>query len=162
QLAALLRLLAESADAPSSITDPSRAVDVHVADSLSGLDPLRSHGPLETIADLGSGAGFPGLPIAVALPEVSVDLIEATGRKCSLLDRAITATGVRNARVVCERAETWGAAGGRAGYSAVTVRAVGRLATVIEYAAPLLRDRGLLVAWRGRRDRAEEAAGDQA
>jgi 16S rRNA (guanine527-N7)-methyltransferase len=161
QLAALLRFLDDSPDAPSSITDPAQAVDVHVADSLVGLEPLRAHPSLETIADLGSGAGFPGLPVAVALPDVRVDLVEATGRKCGFLERAIAAAQAENVRVVCERAEIWGTGAGRTAYSAVTVRAVGALPTVIEYAAPLLDDSGLLVAWRGDRDRADEEAGDE-
>jgi 16S rRNA (guanine527-N7)-methyltransferase len=87
--------------------------------------------------------------------------VEATGRKCEFIESAIAAAGIANARVVCRRSEEWAAtappAGGRESYDAVTARAVGRLATLAELAAPLLTDGGVLVAWKGRRDEAEEA-----
>ncbi len=140
--------------------DPEQAWRVHVADSLTGLEveELRA---ARRIADLGAGAGFPGLPIAVALPEGRVDLIESTGRKCEFIRLAIERAGVANARVVCERSESWAAApppaGGREGYDAVAVRAVGRLSTLAELASPLLVEGGALVAWKGRRNEEEEA-----
>ena len=66
--------------------------------------------------------------------------------------------GLDRVRVVCERAEDWAReGGGREAYDAVTARAVGRLSTLAELASPLLRDGGVLVAWKGRRDEAEEA-----
>ena len=79
---------------------------VHVADSLAGL----AFGELvgaRTICDLGAGAGFPGLVLAAALPDARVDLLESIGRKCQFMERAIAETGLTNARVVCDRAETW-------------------------------------------------------
>lgn len=158
RLAALLRLLAEDPDAPTSVTEPARAVDVHIADSLSGLPLLRARSSLDAIVDIGSGAGFPGLPIALALP-IRVDLLEATGRKCAFIERAIDALALERAGVVCCRAEEWGAGEGRERYDAALVRAVGSLPTLLEYGAPLLREGGLLIAWKGRRDRAEEEAG---
>jgi 16S rRNA (guanine527-N7)-methyltransferase len=95
------------------------------------------------------------------LPGARVDLIESTGRKCEFMRRALDASGIPNARVVCERAETRAASpapdGGREAYDVVTARAVGRLATLAELASPLLRVGGLLVAWKGRRDPHEEA-----
>lgn len=160
----IVELVASEARAPSSVRDPREAWRVHVADSLSGLevDGLRE---ARSIADVGAGAGFPGLPLAVVLPEAHVDLIEATGRKCQFIDRAIAAARLENARVVCGRAEEWAAAeppdGGRGGYDAVTARAVGRLATLAELASPLLVDDGVLVAWKGRRDPEEEAEMDR-
>jgi 16S rRNA (guanine527-N7)-methyltransferase len=158
RLADLLRLLAEDPDAPTSVTEPARAVDVHIADSLSGLPLLRDRPSPDSIVDIGSGAGFPGLPIAVALP-IRVDLLEATGRKCAFIERAIDTLALDNAAVVCRRAEEWGAGEGRGRYGAALVRAVGSLPTLLEYGAPLLREGGLLIAWKGRRNRAEEKAG---
>jgi 16S rRNA (guanine527-N7)-methyltransferase len=162
RLAALLALLDRAPDAPTAVTDPCRALDVHLADSLSGLDALRRRSSLGLVVDVGSGAGFPGLPIAVALPRVQVDLLEATQRKCVFLARAIEELEAANARVVCQRAEEWGSAAGRDTYDAALARAVGSLPILVEYAAPLLREGGMLVAWKGRRDPAAERAGAEA
>jgi 16S rRNA (guanine527-N7)-methyltransferase len=156
----VVELLAADPTAPSSVREPADAWRVHVADSLSGLVvPELSVAP--RIADVGAGAGFPGLVLAAALPEARIDLIESLGRKCEFMHRALATSGIANAQVVCERAETWAGGGepdgGREAYDAVTARAVGRLATLAELASPLLRSGGLLVAWKGRRDPAEEA-----
>jgi 16S rRNA (guanine527-N7)-methyltransferase len=142
------------------VRDPDAAWRVHVADSLSGLE-VEGLRTAKSIVDVGAGAGFPGLPLAVALPHATLDLVEANRRKCEFIERAIGAGGVANARVVCRRSEEWAAAdppaGGRESYDAVTARAVGRLATLAELASPLLVDGAVLVAWKGKRDEAEEA-----
>ena len=137
-----------------------------MADSLSGLDidGLRA---ARRIADVGAGAGFPGLALAIALPRARVDLIESVGRKGALIGRLTQAAHVDNARAVVTRAEEWaasppGVGGGREAYAAVTARAVAPLATLAEYAAPLLEHGGVLVAWKGARDAAEEEAGGAA
>lgn len=153
-LDALIELLGEPG-APVSTSSSERAADVHVADSLSVLDfeQLRE---ADRIADLGSGAGLPGLVLAAALPGARVDLIESVGRRCEFACRAIEHTGTKNAAVVCERSESWARGEGRERYDAVTARALGRLATVAELASPLLRDGGVLLAWKGRRVPEEE------
>jgi 16S rRNA (guanine527-N7)-methyltransferase len=155
-LAAVLDLMRAERRAPSSITEPERAWRVHVADSLTGLD-FPDLAAARRIADVGAGAGFPGLALAVALPDSEIDLIESLGRRCEFMRRALEAAGVANARVVCERSEIVASGAGREAYDAVTARAVGRLSTVAELASPLLRDGGVLVAWKGRRDPGEEA-----
>ena len=158
RLTPVLELLAADPASLSSVRDPERAWKVHVEDSLSGLELV---GSPERIADLGAGAGFPGLVLAAALPTTSVDLIESVGRKAEFIERAIAAAGFDNARALARRSEEWAAAadpdGGREAYDVVTARAVGRLATLAELASPLLRDGGALVAWKGRRDADEEA-----
>jgi 16S rRNA (guanine527-N7)-methyltransferase len=156
RLAALVELLAADEAAPSSVRDPAEAWRVHVADSLSGLE-LDELAEAERIADLGAGAGFPGLVLAIALPGARVDLIESSTRKCAFLNAAIDRLGLATPAVVCERAERWAARQGREAYDAVTARAVGRLATLAELASPLLREGGTLIAWKGRRDPDEEA-----
>ena len=159
-LRTILDLLAEDRGAPSAVRDAEQAWKVHVADSLSGLsvEGLRS---ARRIADVGAGAGFPGLVLAVARPDGQVDLLESIRRKCEFMDRAIERAGIRNARVVCGRSEAWASTtppvGGRDSYDAVTARAVGRLSTLAELASPLLVRGGVLVAWKGRRDPDEEA-----
>ena len=152
----VLAVLAEEPASVSSVTDPRLAWDVHVADSLSGLE-LAELREAARIADLGAGGGFPGLALAAALPDAEVDLIESVGRKCDFLRRAIAAADIATATVVCRRSEDWAAEGGREAYDAVTARAVGGLTTLAELAAPLLRSGGVLVAWKGSRDREEEA-----
>jgi 16S rRNA (guanine527-N7)-methyltransferase len=129
---------------------------VHIADSLIGLElePLRSAG---RVADLGSGAGLPGLVLAASRPEARFDLIESVSRKCDFLREAIRRMGLENAAVVCQRSEDWARGEGRESYDAVTARAVGRLAALAELASPLLRDGGFLVAWRGARSVQQEA-----
>jgi 16S rRNA (guanine527-N7)-methyltransferase len=151
-----LELLATERASVSSVTVPDRAWGVHVADSLTGLEfeQLRE---ASRIADIGSGAGFPGLVLAVALPDARVDLIESVGRKCDFIQRAIKAAGIGNARVFNVRSEDLAAGEGREAYAAVTARAVGRLSTLAELASPLLEDGGVLVAWKGKRDPEEEA-----
>jgi 16S rRNA (guanine527-N7)-methyltransferase len=155
RLEELLVYLANDPLAPTSVKDPMRAVDVHVADSLSGLqvEGLRE---LSHLVDIGSGAGFPGLVLALAMPAASFDLVEATRRKCAFLERVISRVRIENARVICLRIEEWGSGEGAGAYSGAVVRAVGSLATLLEYAAPLLLPAGKLVAWKGRRDPEEE------
>ena len=154
-IAQVLELLEEERASVSSVTEPDRAWRVHVADSLTGLEveELRT---AKRIADIGSGAGFPGLVLAVALPEAHVDLIESVGRKCDFIQRAIEAAEIPNATVLNARSEELAARETRETYGVVTARAVGRLSTLAELAAPLLRENGVLVAWKGKRDIDEE------
>jgi 16S rRNA (guanine527-N7)-methyltransferase len=155
-LETVLDLLAQERASVSSVTDPERAWRVHVEDSLTGLDVAELK-KARRIADIGSGAGFPGLVLAVALPAAQVDLIESVGRKCEFMRRAIEAAGIANATVVNARSEEIAAGERRESYDVVTTRAVGRLSTLGELASPLLRDGGVLVAWKGKRDVDEES-----
>ena len=155
-LARLLALIAADPGAPTAIRDPVAAADAHVADALVGLD-LELVRCARRIADLGSGAGFPGLVLAAALPHAQVALVEANRRKCAFLERAVAEMQLANVTVIPERAESW--AHGRVGHDLVTARALAPLAVLVEYAAPLLAAGGALVAWKGRRDPAAEADG---
>lgn len=159
QIDALLALLEGDEHAPTGIRDREEASQRHVADSLAALvvTPLRH---ARRIADLGSGAGFPGLAIAVALPGAEVALVESQRRKCEFLARACEAANLANARVVCARAEDWPE--GRLANDALLARALAAQPVVLEYAAPLLRVGGILIDWRGVRDAGEEAAGERA
>jgi 16S rRNA (guanine527-N7)-methyltransferase len=155
QLAAILAELAADERAPSTVRDPRAALDVHLADSLVGLE-LEAVRTAASLADLGAGAGFPGLALAVALPHCSVALVESQARKCTFIERMIGAAAVENARVVCARAEEW--MEGSGANDVVVARALAAQPVVLEYAAPLLRLGGTLVDWRGRRDGEEEAS----
>lgn len=153
-LETVLALLAEERASVSSVVD-ERAWKVHVEDSLTGLDvpELRS---ARLIADVGAGAGFPGLVLAVALPDAQIDLIESVGRKTAFIARAAEVAGIPNASAVNARAEDVARGEARETYDVVTSRAVGRLSTLAELASPLLNEGGVLIAWKGKRDEEEE------
>jgi 16S rRNA (guanine527-N7)-methyltransferase len=156
----VLELLATERASVSSVVD-DRAWRVHVADSLTGLEvpEIRSAG---RIGDIGAGAGFPGLVLAVALPEAQIDLIESVSRKTAFITQAATAAGIPNATAVTARSEDVARDESRESYDVVTARAVGRLSTLAELASPLLREGGVLVAWKGKRDKDEESQLDRA
>ncbi|MGH2894652.1 MAG: 16S rRNA (guanine(527)-N(7))-methyltransferase RsmG [Solirubrobacteraceae bacterium] len=159
QLDALLECVAGDREAPTAVTDRAGILRDHLADSLVALS-LEEVRSATRIADLGAGAGFPGLALAIALPRARVSLVESNGRKCAFIAGAIEAARVSNAAVVRARAESW--SDGLGTCDLVTARALASLPVVAEYAAPLLAVRGSLVAWRGQRDPAEEAAGARA
>jgi 16S rRNA (guanine527-N7)-methyltransferase len=152
-LARLLDLLA-APEAPTSVHEPREAVRVHIADSLAGLEvpEVREAG---VIADLGAGAGPPGLVLAAVLPHARVVLVESAGRKCEFLRSAVEAMGLDNVEVVWSRAEEWRDGLGQC--DVVCARALAALPVVSEYAAPLLREGGVLVAWKGAVDDQEAA-----
>jgi 16S rRNA (guanine527-N7)-methyltransferase len=154
QLEALLDLVAAEPSAITSVRDPAEGVDVHIADSLVALD-LRAVRGARRIADLGSGGGFPGLVLAVAMPEARVALVESAARKCAFLVGAVQRLGLGNVEVVAARAEAW--PGGLGANDLVTARALAPLSVLLEYAAPLLEVGGHLVAWKARVDDAEAA-----
>jgi 16S rRNA (guanine527-N7)-methyltransferase len=153
QLLCLLELVAGSQHALTSVRDPEAGVDVHVADSLTGLcEPAVREA--RRMADLGSGGGFPGLVLAIARPDTHVTLVESVGKKAAFLVAAAAGLGLGNTTVVAARAESWPSGVGTC--DLVTARALAPLGVLLEYAAPLLAQEGALVAWKGRRDADEE------
>jgi 16S rRNA (guanine527-N7)-methyltransferase len=159
QLEALLSQLADDELAPTSVRSRQDALNVHLADSLSALDFAAVRIAVR-IADLGSGAGFPGMPLAIALPGASMRLIESQVRKCAFIERARRAAGVENAMIVRRRAEDWPE--GIGAHDLVLARALAAQSVVLEYAAPLLHVGGHLLDWRGRRDAEEESMAELA
>jgi 16S rRNA (guanine527-N7)-methyltransferase len=159
QLERVVAALAGDEFAPTTVTEPMSAVDVHLADSLVALD-LQLVRDAGQIADMGAGAGFPGLPLAVALPHSKVKLIESQARKCAFIGRVEASARIENVEVVCARVEEWPE--GISVHDVVLARALAAQPIVLEYAAPLLRLGGALVDWRGRRDSEEERAAGKA
>ena len=120
-----------------------------LAESLAGLElePVRG---ARHIADIGSGAGFPGLVLAIALPEARVTLIEKVREKCSFLRRASEELSLGNVEVVQGTVQRWTEGAGAC--DVVTSRKVGRLDTVVEWSAPLLAPTAAVALWPGRSD----------
>jgi 16S rRNA (guanine527-N7)-methyltransferase len=135
----------------TGIRDPVEIVRKHLLDSLTALPYLRGH----RIADVGSGAGFPGLPLAIADPGRDFTLIEATKKKAGFIEEAIAAIGVANARVAAVRAEQWRPP---APFDTAVARAIGSLAEIVRIAGHLCGRRGVILAMKGRYPAAEVAA----
>ena len=150
-LADHLRLLLAWNDAVNltSVRDPRSAVAAHVLDALSAL-PLLRHRGVRALLELGSGGGYPGLPLAIALPAQRALLVDSIGKKARFLATAVLGLGLADrVDVAAERAETLAADPRHRGrWPAVTARAVAPLADLIELAFPLLRPGGVLVAWK--------------
>ena len=134
----------------------------HVLDSLSCLmfSPMRA---TRNLADIGSGGGLPGIPLAVMLPDAEITLIESVGKKAVFLRYASDELGLANVEVVNARVEAVARDENRRGtYGICTVRALARLSVIAEYALPLLGDGGHVVAMKGREDADEWAEGERA
>jgi len=144
----------------TGLTDPVAVVDTLIGDSLALLSvpELRGHEGGAWL-DLGAGAGIPGIPLAVALAEARVTLLEAVAKKCAFLEEAVRVAGLdERVRVVCARSEHYSAVGapGREAHDVVLARAVSELAVLVELAAPLLSADGILLASKTRRALTEE------
>jgi 16S rRNA (guanine527-N7)-methyltransferase len=133
----------------TSIRDPASIATRHVVDSLSATGILRERRIVDFI-DLGSGGGFPGIPLALAVPATRALLVDSIGKKAAFLSAVVEAVGLeRSVGVHAGRAEALAADHShRQRWSGVTARAVGDLADLVEVAFPLLRPGGSLVAWK--------------
>jgi 16S rRNA (guanine527-N7)-methyltransferase len=132
---------------------------LHLLDALAALPLVDDLAPSRAL-DLGSGGGVPGIVLAIARPTTTWSLVDAARRKAEVLAAFIEALGLPNVDVLAERAETLGRdAAHRASYDLVAARACAPLPVLAEYALPLLRPGGLLVAWKGRPDPDELLAG---
>ena len=132
----------------TSLRDPAEIATRHVIDSLSALQLIS--GAEGRLLDLGSGGGFPGLPLAAARPDLDTALVESVGKKTRFLSTVVAATGLADhVRVEAERVEGSGQRpSDRATFAIVTARAVGDLVELVELAFPLLRIGGRLIAWK--------------
>ncbi len=145
----------------TAITDPAEAWRRHILDALT-LVPLLADLPENArVIDVGTGGGVPGLPLAIVMPALRFTLLEATGKKCVYLRQAAEALELKNVEVVNDRAERAGqdAKNHRERYDAAVIRAVGAMAIIAEYALPLVRKGGLVLAVKGAKaDEEVEAA----
>jgi 16S rRNA (guanine527-N7)-methyltransferase len=141
RLGALLRERNEHVNL-TSIVSPEGILTLHVLDSLSIVPDLLE---AKTIVDVGTGGGFPGLPLAIACPEREFLLIDGTQKKIRFVTEAIETLGIANAKAVAVRAEDLDQQ-----FDAVIVRAVGSLADVLHNAGHLVAPEGRLIAMKGR------------
>lgn len=142
----------------TAIRDPDRVAREHILDSLAAAPLLRANG-VTRLLDLGSGGGYPGIPLAIALPGSDVTLVESIAKKARFLETAVRALGLgERVRVVNARAESLRSEDGAGvAVSAVCVRAVADLGILAGLASPLLAPGGWLLAWK-RGDVAAEIA----
>ncbi len=126
----------------TAIRDPGQMVTRHLLDSLA-MAPFFSTG---TLADLGTGPGLPGIPLAITHPGLQVTLVESNGKKCRFMREAVRKLGLSNARVAESRAE---ALDEPAAYDNLTARAMDTLAGIIAVGGHLLRPGGRLLAMKG-------------
>ena len=133
----------------TAIRDPAKVAVAHVIDSLTALPVLRE-GRVDRLVDLGSGGGFPGLPLAIALPATNALLAESIGKKARFLRTVIDALGLAGpVETYAGRAESLARdARQRERWPAVTARAVATLPELVELAFPLLQPGGVLIAWK--------------
>ncbi|RMF77878.1 MAG: 16S rRNA (guanine(527)-N(7))-methyltransferase RsmG [Chloroflexi bacterium] len=134
----------------TAITEPEAVRIRHFLDSLSLVQavPMR---PNMRVADVGTGAGLPGLAVAIAYPKVHVHLIESTGKKVRFLDHIVTTLALKNATTLHARAEDAGQNPQyREQYDLVVARAVARLPALLEYLLPLTRVGGHAIAMKGK------------
>jgi 16S rRNA (guanine527-N7)-methyltransferase len=141
------------------ITEPTEFWEKHLWDSLSGIflqiEPGEIAGKIDSdsdlkVIDIGTGAGFPGLPVAIAHPTWQVTLLDATRKKIAFLEGLVTALGIENVKTWCDRAEQAGRNSRHRGvYDLSLVRAVAPASVCAEYALPLLKLGGTAILYRG-------------
>ena len=127
----------------TAVRDAEQMVVLHVLDSLSLVPHL---GNARSVVDVGTGAGFPGVPIAIARPDIEVTLVDSSHKKCAFLEQARTELGLANIRVVCERVEHWQPP---QAFDVVVSRAFAELSDFVSQAGHLARPGGRLLAMKG-------------
>lgn len=140
----------------TSIQGPADSALRHFMDSLS-LPALNRLYPGDTVIDIGTGAGFPGMPIAILRENLHVTLLDSTRKRTAFLESAIVTLGVNNVAVVTARAEDHGRGAGRECFDAALSRAVAPLNVLLEYMLPFLKPGGRALAWKGPSAAAEAA-----
>jgi 16S rRNA (guanine527-N7)-methyltransferase len=127
----------------TAVREPEQMVALHVLDSLSVLADV---GEAATVLDVGSGAGLPGIPIAIARPGSRVTLLDSSHKKCAFLEQARIEIALANVAVVCARVEQWRPPGL---FEIIVSRAFSDLADFVSQARHLLAPGGRLIAMKG-------------
>ncbi|MEG1726730.1 MAG: 16S rRNA (guanine(527)-N(7))-methyltransferase RsmG [Acidaminococcaceae bacterium] len=145
----------------TAITEPEEVAVKHIIDSLLAYDEQVFPGKL--LADIGTGAGFPGLPLKIYCPQLRVVLIDSLAKRLRFLEQVISELGLEGITCVHLRAEEAGQnKNHREKYDLVTARAVARLAVLAEYCLPLVKKGGYFIALKGSKYEQEIVAGRSA
>ena len=134
------------------ITSPTDFWEKHLWDSLTGMIGLAEIDTQKSlqVIDIGTGGGFPGLPMAIAFPRWQITLLDSTHKKIAFLNNLLTELPINNVKTLVGRAEAIGqAANYRESYDLALIRAVGNASVCAEYAVPLVKDGGLVILYRG-------------
>lgn len=127
----------------TAVRETGQMVELHLLDSLSVLPHIAG---AKSLVDVGSGPGLPGIPLAIARPDLSVTLLDSSHKKCAFLRQAKTELRLANVEVVCERVENWAP---ERRFDAVVSRAFSDLADFVAQAAHLVAPAGQLIAMKG-------------
>lgn len=144
----------------TAITEPEEVAVKHMVDSLLAFDTSFKN---KTLADVGTGAGFPGIPLKIYCPSLKVTLIDSLGKRLKFLENVISELGLTD--VTCEHARAEDAGKNkkfREKYDIVTARAVARLSVLSEYCLPLVKPGGMFIALKGSKYAEEISEGEQA
>ena len=144
----------------TAITEPEEVAVKHMIDSLLAYDEEMQG---KTLADVGTGAGFPGVPLKIYCPELKVTLIDSLGKRLKFLQQVIDTLGLKYIRCEHLRAEDAGKnSKHREKYDIVTARAVARLSVLAEYCLPLVKKGGRFIALKGSKYAEEIEEGTEA
>src|ERR1700722_611550 len=132
----------------TTVTDPAEVVNFHFGESLFAASRYNLEN--SRLADVGTGGGFPGLPLALAIPTLSVTLLESNLKKCASLAEILRKLAIRNATIFPGRMESFGPSTEK--FDFITARAFGQFDELRSWAKVTLIERGKLVLWLGRED----------
>ena len=149
----------------TAIKNPAEVEIKHFADSLSCLLAIRDtgYGIRSSLIDIGTGAGFPGLPLKIVCPEIKLTLVESVGKKAAFLERVVSKLELKEVKVIKLRAEEIGREKEhRENYDWAVARAVAEMRTLLEYLLPLVKVGGKVLAQKGENAPAETHAAEHA
>jgi 16S rRNA (guanine527-N7)-methyltransferase len=146
----------------TAIREPNQARIKHFLDSLSACLVMKGS-PIERVIDVGTGAGFPGLPLKILYPQMQLTLVESIGKKADFCEHVVAKLGLAGVEVIQMRAEELGRlAAHREQYDWALARAVAILPVLLEYLLPLVRVGGSVLAMKGESGPAEAQTADNA
>lgn len=140
----------------TAITDPDEIRVKHFTDSLAAIDLIKTGA---TVLDIGSGAGFPGIPLKIARDDISVTLLDSVNKKVAFMNDVIADLGLKNIEAVHARIEDFPHKGE---FDVAVSRAVAELTTLAEYALPFVKVGGTFVAYKSEKAEAEAATAGNA